>query len=300
MTAVYLGTFRPGSSEWRQHRADKVGGSDIAAIVGVSPWASPYSLWQERKGNVQPGGEIPEMTWGNRLEPVIAQAFQDAHPDMRVQYQPGAVFAHPERPWQVASPDALILGDGDDPDPVSGLEIKTSRYDDEWAAGPPPHYETQIQWCMDVFGLPDWHVAALFAGSDYREYTVNANPAIQDALRDLASEFLASLAAGEPPPLDGTRHTYQAVKGLHPLIDDEDVDIPDELAAEYVAALRAFKQAEAAKNLACSKVANHMGRARRAMWNGQRIAYRQPGRVGSTPFLKQAHGLLLDRDLAAL
>lgn len=44
---------RQGSPEWLELRRTKIGASDIAKIMGVSPYGSPYTLWQEKTGRKQ-------------------------------------------------------------------------------------------------------------------------------------------------------------------------------------------------------------------------------------------------------
>ena len=303
MTARYVGQFTPGTPEWREQRKAKIGGSDVAAIVGLSPWSSAYALFCERKGWIEPPPEKPQMTWGTRLEPVIVAAFEDGHGEFMVDYQPGQVWVHPDRPWQAASPDALIGPNPFTVPPVllSGLEVKTSRFDDGW--GPegsqdiPAYYSTQVQWCMDVFGVNTWHVAALFGGSDYREYVVHAQPHLQTLLRETAKDFLDSLQGDAPPPLDSSPHTYSAVRSLHPDIEDAAVDLPDDIAARYIAGLRAAKDGKDAETAAKSEVADFMGRAKSAHWNGHKIAYRRGGKPGTTPYLAATNGLL-EKELA--
>lgn len=281
--STYLGVYPAGSEEWRAHRNEKVGGSDVAAIVGLSPWVSPYTLWCERKGLVEPQETNQAMTWGTRLEPVIVEAFIDAHPDLFVKYVPGAVYAHPDRDWQVASPDALIYGD-DWAQPTTGLEVKTARYADGWADGVPAYYECQVQWCMNVMGVDSWHVAVLFAGSDYREYVIEANPAFQELLVGAASDFLDSLAADQPPALDHWESTHLTVRRQHPEIEDEDAEIPADLAEDLAVAVAAYKDAEDRKREACTRVLAAMGTAKTAVSDGRKVASRR-SQKGGTPFL---------------
>lgn len=298
--AVYLGQWEPGSPEWHAARAGRVGGSDIAAILGLSPWTSRFSLWHERKGLVPQQAEKPEMTWGKRLEPVICDAFQEGHPEFGVLRIEGAVFAHDDRTWQVASPDARLYrpySEGVDPATygvVSGLEVKTDRFDDGW--GPtgsdeiPPYYRCQVQWCMDVFGLPEWHVAFLCSGSDYREYLIKADPADQQLMRDAARGFLDTLDRDERPSIDGHGATYEAVKALHPDIDTVDFVVPPELAEEYCTARHQLTAAEKTAKLATSRLADAMGNAGRAVLGTQTIATRQ-ARNGGTPYLVAGRNL---------
>ena len=37
---------------WLELRRHSIGGSDAAGIVGLSKWASPYSVWAEKTGRL--------------------------------------------------------------------------------------------------------------------------------------------------------------------------------------------------------------------------------------------------------
>jgi putative phage-type endonuclease len=291
--ARYLGRWTAGSAEWHTARENRVGGSDIAAIVGVSPWASAFSLWMERRGRIDHQPERPEMSWGTLIEPVIVQFFAREHPEFKVTYEPGAVYQHIDRDFMVASPDALCF----DADGVlvAGFEAKCDRFGDGFGTPGtdeiPPAYFCQVQWALAVFGLDTWYVSALVAGTDYRRYVVHANPAMQEMLADSAAEFLASLQDDEPPDIDDSKHTYEAIRQLSPGIEDVAVTLEPEVAIGYVEALRMFKEAEAAKTHAASLVLDAMGTARRALWAGARVARRQPGRSGALASLVPERGL---------
>jgi predicted phage-related endonuclease len=59
--------------EWLQWRSTGIGASDIAGILGISPWASAYSIWAQKSMNVH-GDNPPNaeaMRWGTLLEDAI-------------------------------------------------------------------------------------------------------------------------------------------------------------------------------------------------------------------------------------
>ena len=62
--------------EWLSVRKSGLGGSDIAAALGLSPWKSALELWQEKvSGQSQPQQENEAMIWGRIMEPIIAREF---------------------------------------------------------------------------------------------------------------------------------------------------------------------------------------------------------------------------------
>ena len=45
-----VSTKNMGREEWLERRRNTIGGSDAAGIVGLSSWASPFSVWAEKTG----------------------------------------------------------------------------------------------------------------------------------------------------------------------------------------------------------------------------------------------------------
>lgn len=303
-SAELVGTFAPGSPEWHAARAHGLGGSEIAAVLGLSPFESRYSLWHRKAGQIGPVTESPEMEWGTRLEDAVADKFRDTHRELHVLKQ--GTFRHTDRPWQIANPDRLLwhveLGVSDDP--VGLLEVKTSPFGDKWGeAGTneiPVHVRAQVMWYLDTFALPFGEVAVLISGLDYREYLVEYDPAEAQLLRDAAVEFLATLDAGTPPPIDQHSATYEAVREMHPDIDPVSHELTDQVARDFLIARAELAAAKQVEQGARSAVADEMGNAHTAWWMGQKIATRQ-ARGEGLPYLVTAKNLpdLTEQDTAA-
>lgn len=125
--------------EWLSGRSIGIGGSDAAAIVGMSPWTSTVELWKEKVGCAKPkdlsGNAAVER--GVRMEPAIREFFKSLHPECTVEHFPYDLLFQQERPWLFASLDGEIVRD----DGKHGvLEIKTGTTQKwkEWADGGVP------------------------------------------------------------------------------------------------------------------------------------------------------------------
>jgi hypothetical protein len=75
--AELVGFFKPGTPDWHAAREHGIGGSEIAAILGMSKWESRFSLWHRKKGLIGPKAQNTEMEAGTRLEPAICRKFAD-------------------------------------------------------------------------------------------------------------------------------------------------------------------------------------------------------------------------------
>jgi putative phage-type endonuclease len=297
-SGIYLGTWTPQDREWHAARKVALGGSEIAAVLGLSPWESQFSLWCRKRGEIAEQAENPEMEWGKRLEPVLLGKYLDNHPDFEL--GPCGTFVNSDRPWQLANPDGLLRRrDRPVPDvPFWLWEGTVSRDDigwgDEGSDQVPVYYLAQFRWYLDVLGLPGGDMSVLIAGQDYREYTIQADPTDAATMRAAGAEFIRRLRDNDRPDLDAHGATYQAVRELHPDIDPEDVEIPLDLRNAYRDALLACKAADGVKSLTASQVLDAMGRARRAVCLGERVALRVPGRGDNPPFLRPDVALTKD------
>lgn len=131
------------NEEWLQYRRMGIGGSDAAAVCGVSPWKTARELYQEKAEGIF--RDEPEKNWvaleiGKRLEELVVQIFM-----RQTGLKPYAVrkmFRHPFYPFMLADVDYFVkIGEN-----VYVVECKTSfSYRmDEWADGNIPlHYELQ-------------------------------------------------------------------------------------------------------------------------------------------------------------
>lgn len=188
-------------SEWLDARRKGVTASEIAVIMGLSPYSSPYALYHQKLGILPADGDQAVFERGRVLEPYVAEKFAAAHPDFAVLGDGRGLYAHSERPWQLATPDRVIgevaevdgctCGQGPNgyygahergcgtelAGPVAVLECKTDAGSDEWGEPGtdeiPVHYRCQALWQMDVMGVPTAHVSCLDpARWQIREYVI--------------------------------------------------------------------------------------------------------------------------------
>ncbi|KMS79566.1 hypothetical protein ACH49_12095 [Streptomyces leeuwenhoekii] len=281
---VLIGHLTPGTAAWDEARAGlTITATEIAAVVGLSPWMSRFTLWHKKAGLPTPPFEMnPAVEWGNRLEDAVAQKWEDEHPGLLA--APAGTWRHREREWQRATPDRLIYpqpdGEFEIPDTATGLlEVKTSPYGDDWGPsgaedGVAVWYRCQAIWQMDTTGLRRTDFAVLIGGHDYREYVVEYDEAEARILRDAAERFLDDVRRGNRPPIDGATDTYRTIRAQADGLEDRDVEIPFGLVIRWDNAYEALAKASADLTQVRGEVLDAMGNAKRAVCEGRRIAYR--------------------------
>ncbi len=179
---------------WHEARRRGIGGSDVAAILGLSKFKTAYQVYQEKTGALAPQPDNDRMFWGRRLEPVVRQVYADqTGRDIVV---PDTALRHPDHDYMLANLDGIAAGD-------RVLEIKTAGQATGWgeagSAQIPDHYALQVQHYMAVTGLPVADVAVLIGGSDFRIYVVPADPVLQSAMIEAEAAFWRRVVERRPP-----------------------------------------------------------------------------------------------------
>lgn len=123
-------------------RSEFIGGSDVGAILGVSPWATPFQLYQKKIGAL-----VEEITpakqrifdRGHRWEPIVLEMLIDELHDRGHEVEVLAVnerYTDPELSFLACELDAELLIDGEE----TNAEIKTANY---FAAGAWGDYDSE-------------------------------------------------------------------------------------------------------------------------------------------------------------
>ena len=208
-------------TEWLEQRKKCIGASEAAAILGESDWASPYSVWASKVGDVDTATESERMYWGKVLEPPIADRFTEWAEENIAGFggiwgDGETLYTHKDYPFIGASPDRFVCNhDGEN---IGLLEIKTTdgRNKADWTDEPPIAYQIQIQQQLFVTGLKQAWLAVLIGGNEFRVYEIEANERFQAVLVKQLSHFWNDyVLTGTPPPVDGSPATARAIALLH-------------------------------------------------------------------------------------
>lgn len=212
-------------------RTKFIGGSDIAAVLGISPWRSPLQLWEDK---IAPrvkavGAKVKKR--GQRWESVVAEMLVEELERVR-ETSVGIIgrnlrYTHPQFPMFACEIDFEVRFP--DENDVTNVELKTVHpfKSSEWGQSEsdtvPPWYLAQAQWGLGITGRKKCIVAALFGADELRVYTVERDEEIIAALLKKAADFWGNHVATKAPP-SATR------------LGDDDVLYPQESEAPALAA----------------------------------------------------------------
>lgn len=211
--------------QWLEKRTEGIGGSDVAAVLGLSPWKSPYSVWAEKTRQVPIDDAGNEFThWGTIMEPILAREFE-AQTGKRV-YRQNKTFYDPKHPYLRADIDRDVAGE------PGFLEIKTAMEykSQEWADGNVPiPYQLQVQHYMYVLDRPYVYFAYLIGGHKFGWRRVDRDQEAIDTVEPLLINWWEKhVIKGEPPLVDGSEATTNALRALYPEDDGEVVPLKED------------------------------------------------------------------------
>ena len=204
-------TLGMSREEWLELRRHGIGGSDAAAIVGLSKWASPYTVWADKTGRLPDKPDTEAMRQGRDLEEYVAQRFSEAT-GKRVK-RCNAILYNPAYPHSHADVDRMIVGEN------AGLECKTtSTLDVKQFRGVefPEKYDAQCVHYMAITGADRWYLAVLVLGKEFHVYTLERDEAEIRALMDAETAFWEQYVETDTPPAaDGAESTTDAIRTIY-------------------------------------------------------------------------------------
>jgi len=179
---------------WLEERRKGIGGSDVAAIMGLSPWKTAYQVYREKRKEVEDWGGNSLTDWGKRMEPAIRQWYSDeTGRDVRL---PDKIMYHPQHPFMLASLDGFT-------DDGRVVEIKTARSGKDWGEPGtnqiPDYYAVQVHHYMTITGFQVADIPVSIAGSSPSLYIVEADKEISEMIIEACAKFWERVQSGNPP-----------------------------------------------------------------------------------------------------
>jgi len=210
------------------NRLGAIGGSDCAAVLGVSRFKTCQQLYFEKRGELPVHhDESLVLRLGQVFEPGVRQIWSED--TGRIVRQPTGTLAHPEYPELIAHLDGFT-GTGADLRGYEGkLALRSIGWGLEGTDQIPLDALFQTQHYMAVTGIEVFDVVVL-SGWRIKTYIVPADTELQSMILEAELEFLQRLKDGLPPPLDYQHKTALSfIKERYPGTNGERVTATDEL-----------------------------------------------------------------------
>lgn len=213
--------------QWLTLRKTGIGGSEAAAIAGVSnpKYNSALKVFKNKLSmtiNTEPPSEAAEM--GHIMEPVIRSVFKQKNPQYKV-YRSNFMWRSEESSFCQANVDGIIYC------PEKGWGVLEIKNMSEYRLGEfgeqeiPIEFQIQMSHYLYCLGL-NWGVFAVFIGGNkYREFFIKRNEALIESLIKIERHFWEHhILQGIPPEPDGSEASNQALQEIYSVADAKPKD----------------------------------------------------------------------------
>lgn len=185
----------PAQIDARRHG---IGGSDIGAICGLSPYKTPVDVYLSKLAP-EPYEQSQQAYWGSLMEPLIAQDYAVRH---KVALDHPEQRSHAVYEWALGNVDALVPKQ-------AVVEFKTvwpnspleNQFGEEGSDRVPDSYLAQVLWYLAIFDLPRAHIVAMFMRSaTVREYVIERQAPLEAILLERGRLFWENHIVMQQPP----------------------------------------------------------------------------------------------------
>jgi putative phage-type endonuclease len=182
--------------EQLEFRRNGIGGSDVAAIFGISRWKTPVDIYLEKIGEAPIRKETEWQYMGKKIESIIAEVFQEK--TGKEVCNPIGTSIHPEKTFMIANIDRQIVGES------AILECKNTMlshgWGDEGSDEIPDEYLLQVAHYTIVKNVDRAYIAVLIAGNSFRTYTYERNERLESTIISKEENFWNEHVLKRIPP----------------------------------------------------------------------------------------------------
>lgn len=189
-------------AEWLEFRKSGIGSSEVATIVGLNPWETPYQLWRRKIGLDTPKDENFAMKAGHYLEDAVSMFWQDETGRQVIKRSTGDwIIRNNERPYIQVSPDRTYWLEGmKHNDTNKGiLECKTTQMSID-ADDLPKHWFCQVQYQLGGAELMHGSIAWLTQGREFGYKDLSLVPDFYGWLVEEVERFWTDNILGKKEP----------------------------------------------------------------------------------------------------
>lgn len=180
-------------------RQKYLGGSDVAGILGISPWRTPLDVYLDK---IEPRAEAmsPErqrvLSRGKRMEPYVIDLL--AEETGLVIVQRGARYRDPELDFLAAEIDAEAES-GENVEIKTVSPFKAKEWGEQQSDDIPLHYAAQAMHGLMVTNRAVCVFGVLIGADDFRIYRVERDDVTIKAIRAQEVEFWGHVQSRTPP-----------------------------------------------------------------------------------------------------
>lgn len=208
MSTAQLHTNR---DQWLADRREAIGASEVAAVLGISPWATPWEIWSDKVGKLEPWDGNKHTRAGISFEKAVLDEAEkelgELERDIRIKAV-GLPLA--------ATCDAIVVDGG------SPVEAKTTgitgRVFGDWGEAltdeVPTYYLTQVHAQLICTGAEIGYLFALIAGRGVVQFNIERNEKLNEIIGNTITDWWQRHIVGGREPSLAALPALDVVKRL--------------------------------------------------------------------------------------
>lgn len=221
-----ISTVNLPREEWLKERRKGVCGSESSIILGINPYKSILTLWQEKTNRLPI--EVSETNYtyfGHVMEPVIKKEFTK-RTGLKVRAV-NYILQSDKYDWMLADIDGVVReSDGS----YSLFEAKTANEfkREVWENEVPEEYFAQVQHYLAVTGFSKAYIAGIVGGNTYYCHEIYPDEEYIDKLIQCESKFWDCVVNDVEPTPDGSKATTQFLNEQYSWATKSEIELPED------------------------------------------------------------------------
>lgn len=238
-------------------RSNRIGGSDVAAVLGVHPYKTPLDLWSEKVAGLTNDVDNYAIRKGLALEGILLD-FAKEKLGLLTMHR-NHKYTHKDYPYMTGEVDAICNAGSVI---LEAKSVGVSAKERFWQSGQvPPHYELQVRFYLAIANADRAHLVADLGEYEPHIYNIERDRLFEDLLISNVKAFWENHVLTKiPPEIDEGERFLEAMNALHPQREKKSfVECSDELLMEYVGIQDQFSSLTAKKAVLRNKIIHACG-----------------------------------------
>ena len=195
-----------------------IGGSDVAAIMGISPWRTALDVYNDKISSDTTKVDSDAMQRGRDLENAVLRVYANKTGNTLIANIP--MLKDRLYPFLIGNIDAKVK----DSDII--VEAKTTRdFMSSWGKEIPEHYKVQVAHYASIANAERVEIVVLFGGLDFGYFTYERDEELERKIRKAAIDFWHRHILATVPP---SPQNLEELKNRYPDIDANRIIEADE------------------------------------------------------------------------
>ena len=212
------------TEEQKEARRHGIGGTDVAALLGLNPYMTPYELWMIKTGRLEEKPPLTESKLRIRHahEITIANEYAQIH-NCKLKRINKTLY-HKKYPFMLCHLDRVVIGKRKIVECKSSSAYMQFQWGESGTNDAPLHYICQVYHQYAITGYDEADIAALINIDDTRYYPIPRDESLIKEIEERTEYFWRYHVQEDNPPDPSNRNDFNLMypKNNGTLIDASD------------------------------------------------------------------------------